>query len=177
MHRALLSGSFDPFTLGHLDVVTRAAALFDSVVVAVAHNPSKTPLLETGVRCRVIREALADAGTDGVEVRELPAGLLADFAREIGATVLVRGIRGAADVGYESPMALMNRHLAGIETLYLPGDPRYAETSSSLVKEVHALGGDVSALLPPAVSREIGAGPHYAGGDSTNDQVRPTTGR
>jgi pantetheine-phosphate adenylyltransferase len=177
MHRALLSGSFDPFTLGHLDVVTRAAALFDSVVVAVVHNPAKTPLLDIDVRQRVIREALAEAGVDGIEVRRLPSGLLAEFAREIGATVLVRGIRGAADLGHENPMAVMNRHLTGIETLYLPGDPRFAETSSSLVKQVHGLGGDVSDLLPPAVSREIGAGPHYAGGHSTNDQVRPAADR
>lgn len=177
MDRALLSGSFDPFTLGHLDVATRASALFDRVVVAVAHNPGKTPLLDIDVRQRVIREALAEAGATGVEVVRLPDGLLAEFAREIGATVLVRGIRGAADVGYENPMAVMNRKLAGIETLYLPGDPRFAETSSSLVKEVHALGGDVSDLLPAAVSRAIGAGPHYAGDDPTTDQARPATDR
>lgn len=160
MSTAVLPGSFDPFTLGHLDLVRRAARLAGEVIVAVTHNPSKRSLIPLEERCAAIREAV-DAGADDTElasrvtVRPLPAGLLVDFCREVGAEAVVRGIRGQADLAYEEPMARMNDHLAAVDTALLLARADVAHISSSLVREIAALGGEVGDMLPAASARAL----------------------
>lgn len=156
MRRCVCPGSFDPVTSGHLDVVTRAAALFDEVVVAVLTNPAKRSAFSPDERVRLLEEALAGATPDrtapgSVRVEAVAGGLLVDLCRRVGAVAVVKGVRSGADVEHEMPMALMNRHLSGLETVLLPADPRWAHVSSSLVKEVAGLGGDVSGLVPDGV--------------------------
>lgn len=149
---AICPGSYDPVTLGHLDVVRRAAELFDVVVAAVVRNHAKATLFDADERARLIRVSLAaDPVTAGVRVDLVPDGLLVDYARSVGAVAVVKGLRSGTDFAYELPMARMNRHLTGIETVFLPGEPSYEHISSSMVKEVARLGGDVSALVPPVV--------------------------
>ena len=158
MTTVVLPGSFDPFTLGHLDLTRRAAALGHRVIVAVSHNPSKKGLLDLEARTSAIRGALEQEGlAEQTEVRTLPRGLLVDFCREVGADAVVRGLRSQLDLAYEEPMARMNHHLAGTETLFLLTDQSLAHISSSLVREVHALGGDVSDMLPAASLEALGA--------------------
>ena len=151
MSTVVLPGSFDPFTLGHLDLTRRAVALGHRVIIAVTHNPSKQSLLSIDERTTAIERTLATEDLAAhAEVRTLPRGLLVDFCREVGAGAVVRGLRSQLDLAYEEPMARMNHHLAGIETIFLLTDAAYAHISSSLVREVHSLGGDVSDLLPAA---------------------------
>ncbi len=142
-------GSYDPVTNGHVDVITRAAALFDEVVIAVLYNPAKECAFPVTERARLLTVALA--GVDGVRIETFADRLLVDVCRELGAGAIVKGLRGGTDFAYELPMALMNRHMTGIETVFLPGDPRFEHVSSSLVKEVAAHGGDVHGLVPDAV--------------------------
>ncbi len=149
IHRCVCPGSFDPVTLGHLDVVRRAGALFDEVVVAVLTNPAKKPMFALDDRLEMLSESLA--GVDGVRVVAVSGGLLVDFCREVGAVAVVKGLRSGTDFAYELPMALMNRHLSGLETVFLPGEPQYEHVSSSLIKEVASYGGDVSGLVPAGV--------------------------
>lgn len=145
-------GSYDPVTLGHLDVIARTAALFDRVVATVVHNPAKAGLFDLDERADLLRTVLAaDERTRSVTVDVLSGRLLVDYCRELGARAVVKGLRSGTDVGYELPMALMNRHLSGLETVLLPGTPRLEHISSSLVKEVARGGGDVGDLVPPAV--------------------------
>ncbi len=153
MRCAVCPGSYDPVTLGHLDVVERAARLFDEVVVAVLHNPAKGGTFDPDHRVAMVREALAERPASGASVRveAFADRLLVDVCRDVGATAVVKGLRGGTDFGYELPMALMNRHLTGIETLFVPGDPRLEHVSSSLVKQVSAYGGDVTGLVPDVV--------------------------
>ena len=148
-HLAVCPGSFDPVTSGHVDVVRRAATLFDEVVVAVLANPAKTGLFPIEERVELIRAALD--GEHGVRVETVPGGLLVDYCRSVGAAAIVKGVRSGNDYAYELPMARMNRHLTGIETVFLPADPAFEHVSSSLVKEVAGLGGDVAGLVPDAV--------------------------
>lgn len=145
---ALYPGTFDPVTHGHLDLVRRGARIFDAVVVAVARGSGGTHFpLEARVR---MLESLV-APYENVEVRPFE-GLLVDFARAVGASVLLRGVRGVRDLEYEMEMACANRELApDVETVFLAPSPRIAYVSSSLVREVASLGGDVSAWVPPAV--------------------------
>lgn len=160
MSTVVLPGSFDPFTLGHLDLARRAAALADRVVIAVSHNPNKKGMLGLDARKEAISVAMQDEGlADVVEVRTLPAGLLVDFCREIGAGAVVRGLRSQLDLAYEEPMARMNRHLAEIDTVFLLTESSLAHISSSLVREVHALGGDVTNMLPAASQQALAAAP------------------
>lgn len=150
VHRiAICPGSYDPVTLGHLDVIERASAIADEVVVAILHNPEKAGTFTVGERIAFIENATV--GLEGVVVEEYAGRLLVDVARERGASVIVKGLRGGLDFGYELPMALMNRHLTGIETVFLPGDAAFEHVSSSLVKQVAGLGGDVSGLVPDEV--------------------------
>jgi pantetheine-phosphate adenylyltransferase len=149
VRRCVCPGSYDPVTLGHLDVVDRARALFDEVVVAVLHNPDKRGTFDVPERLRLIRESLGER--PGVRVLEFGGRLLVDVCREVDADVVVKGLRGSTDFAYERPMATMNRHLSGLETLFLPGDPSLDHVSSSLVKQVAAYGGDVSGLVPDPV--------------------------
>lgn len=149
MRTAVVPGTFDPVTLGHVDVVRRAAGLFDEVIVAVAVNAAKSPLLSATER----RDAFAQAVGDlpGVRVAIAP-GLLVDFCREVGAVAVVKGLRGGADFDAESPMALMNRHLTGVETVFVIGDPALAHVASSMVRDVARHGGEIEDLVPDGVA-------------------------
>lgn len=153
MTLAVCPGSFDPVTLGHVDVVRRARMIFDEVVVAVANNPAKTYRFGPAQRADLARDAVADL--DGVRV-DVVDGLLADYCDDVGATAVVKGIRGPADLDAEHAMALMNRHLAGVETVFVLGDPTLAHVASSLVKDVARNGGDLTGLVTPAVAGALG---------------------
>jgi pantetheine-phosphate adenylyltransferase len=142
-------GSYDPVTAGHVDVVRRAAALHDEVVVAVLHNPAKAGTFSVEERVGFIEDQLSDCGN--VRVEAFADMLLVDVCAELDAPVVVKGLRGGTDFSYELPMAQMNRHLTGLETLFLPGDPRFGHVSSSLVKDVARFGGDVTGLVSDAV--------------------------
>lgn len=151
---AVVPGSFDPVTLGHMDVIQRAAGLFDELHVLVVHNPAKTALLPIAERVSLLEKSIEDAGSPGnIVVASWNVGLLVDYATDVGASVLVKGIRSQVDVAYETPMAIVNRHLAGVETIFMLPDPAHAHVSSSLVRQVSSLGGDVSPYVPPAVAR------------------------
>ena len=149
---AVVPGSFDPVTLGHLDVIARAAHVFDEVHVVIVHNPDKSAMIPISRRVSLMERAVAEAITHGdVVVRSWSMGLLVDYCTDVGANVIVKGIRGAADVDYETPMAIVNRHLGRIETIFMMPNPQHAHVSSSLVRQVAALGGDVSPYVPPIV--------------------------
>ncbi|MEI2765810.1 MAG: pantetheine-phosphate adenylyltransferase [Dermatophilaceae bacterium] len=152
--RCVCPGSYDPVTNGHIDVVARAARLFDEVVVAILHNPAKAGTFDIATRETLIRQGLPPEAA-GVRIEAFADRLLVDVCRDLGATVVVKGLRGSTDFAYELPMALMNRHLTGVETMFLPGDPAFEHVSSSLVKEVVALGGDVTGLVPDGVLRAL----------------------
>jgi pantetheine-phosphate adenylyltransferase len=155
---AVVPGSFDPPTLGHLDVIRRAAKLYDELHVLVVHNPGKEAMLPIAARMSLIEQSIDEEGMDGnVIVGSWSMGLLVDYARDVGAGVLVKGIRSQIDVAYESPMAI-NRHLADIETVFLLPDPAHALVSSSLVRQVAGLGGDVSPFVPRAVAAFLDTG-------------------
>ena len=141
----LFPGSFDPFTLGHADIVRRALSFSDEVVIAVGYNDQKRGLMSVEERVSSIRRLYADEPRVRVESY---TGLTVDFAREQGVTVIVRGVRTMADFEYEMQMADVNRQLAGIETILLPASPQFASLSSSVVRELVHLGRDVSAFLP-----------------------------
>lgn len=148
---AVYPGSFDPFTMGHHDVVERAAAIFEAVLVAVVVNPQKRePLFSLDDRSQMIREACAHL--PNVHVASF-RGLLADFVRSRDAAVIVKGLRVVSDFESEMSTALMNRSLSDVDTVFLPSDPRWSFVSSTLVKEVYALGGDVAGYVPPSVLR------------------------
>lgn len=147
---AIFPGSFDPLTNGHLDVIRRAASLFDTLVVAVLVNAEKRPLFSLDDRTAMIREATH--GLDAVVVESFE-GLLVDYAARRGASAIVRGVRGAADFDYEWQMAHMNRHLAdGVETVLLLPSHKHMFISSHLVREIAAMGGPLEGLVPPAVA-------------------------
>jgi len=151
---AVVPGSFDPVTLGHLDVIERAAGLFDELHVLVVHNPGKTALLPIAQRVSLLQEAVRDAALPGnIIVTSWSVGLLVDYCTDVGASVLVKGIRSQVDVAYETPMAIVNRNLAGVETIFMLPDPAHAHVSSSLVRQVASLGGDVAPYVPAAVAR------------------------
>ena len=152
---AVVPGSFDPITLGHLDVIRRAAAVFDEVHVLVVHNPGKSAMLPISERMSLIQKSLdEDPDTpSNVIVASWSVGLLVDYCTEVGASVLVKGIRSQLDVAYETPMVLMNRSLAGVETVFMLPEPSHAHVSSTLVRQVASLGGDVSPYVPAAVAR------------------------
>ena len=152
---ALYPGSFDPLTNGHLDILSRARRLADGVVVAILENDAKTPLFSVAERIEMIREILGDDGS--TPVRSF-SGLLVDFAREVGATLIVRGLRAVSDYEYELQMALMNRRLnPSIETVFLMAKEEYSYVSSRLVKEVARLGGDLTGVVPESVRRRLAA--------------------
>lgn len=147
---AVVPGSFDPLTNGHVDLVRRTAAIFDRVIVAVLVNAGKQPMFAAADRVQMIRDVFA--GTDGIAAESFD-GLLVEFARARGAVAIVRGLRSVADFEYEEQMTLMNRHLEpGVETVSLTPDPAVAFISSRLVKEVASLGGAIDSLVPPVVA-------------------------
>lgn len=152
--RAIYPGSFDPLTNGHLDLIGRASRLFDEVIVALLVNPNKQPLFTVEERVALLQEVLPPRFAN-VQI-ETFSGLLVEYARQRQACAVIRGLRSAADYDYELPMVLMNRHLhPGVETVFLTAAQEYAHISSSLVKEVFRLGGDIDALVPDAVSRRM----------------------
>ena len=152
---AVYPGTFDPITNGHIDLVDRAAPLFEKVIVGVATSQAKGPTLPLELRVRLAREALA--GHPNVEVRGFDS-LLAHFVRDVGAGVLLRGLRAVSDFEYEFQMASMNRHLIPeVETLFLTPAEQYSFISSSLVREIARLGGDVSGFVTPAVAEALQA--------------------
>lgn len=149
---AVCPGSFDPVTYGHVDIVSRAAALFDKVIVAVLVNDSKRSLFSVDERIVMLSQATADM--ESVEVSSF-SGLLVDFCAEQGAITIVKGLRATGDFDYEHQMAQMNANLRGIETVFLPTSPQWSFVSSSLVKEVARFGGDVSRLVPSYVLERL----------------------
>ncbi|NYI40942.1 pantetheine-phosphate adenylyltransferase [Demequina lutea] len=152
MATVVFPGSFDPFTLGHVDIAVRARQLFDTVIIAVAHNSQKAPLLDLGVRVELAQSAIGHV--EGIEVAVVD-GLLVDFCEARGAVAIVKGLRGGADYDVERPMALMNRSLTGIETVFITGDSALSHIASSLVRDVARHGGDVSAYVPPGVESAV----------------------
>ncbi|MDQ3783982.1 MAG: pantetheine-phosphate adenylyltransferase [Actinomycetota bacterium] len=150
---AMCPGSFDPPTMGHVDVVERAARYFEGVVVAVIANPSKEPLFSVQARRSLLADALAHV--DNVEIASFD-GLLVDFARSKGITLAVKGLRAVSDFEYELQMAQMNTTLApGLDTMFMTAKPSWAFLSSSLVKEVARYGGSVEGLVPPGVATAL----------------------
>lgn len=149
---ALCPGTFDPVTNGHLDVIDRAARRFGSLVVAVLDNSSKQPMFSVAERVAMLEEATASI--PGVTVGSF-SGLLVDYARSCGADVVIKGLRAVTDFEYEIQMAQMNHRLSGLETLFMPTSPSWSFLSSSLVREVARLGGDVSGLVPGGVQRRL----------------------
>jgi len=147
---AVYPGSFDPITFGHIDIATRAAKLFETVHVLVVHNPGKNPKLSLDKRVELVKAVLANQPGNFV-VSSLASGLLVDYCKEVKAEALVKGIRTNVDIDYELPMAQVNRDLSGIETVFLPADPAHGFISSSLVKQVASLGGDISKYVPVEV--------------------------
>jgi pantetheine-phosphate adenylyltransferase len=147
---ALCPGSFDPPTMGHVDVINRTLAMFERVVVAVIDNPSKRSMFSPAERASLLDEIFGDA----IEVTSF-RGLLVDHVREAGADTVVKGLRTVEDYQYETQMAQMNHHLTGMETLFLPTRPQLAVISASLVKEVARLGGSVGGLVPDVVEKAL----------------------
>jgi len=151
---AVYPGSFDPITFGHIDIATRAAKLFETVHVLVVHNPAKSPKLSLEKRVELVSGALANQPGNFV-VSSLASGLLVDYCKEVKAEALVKGIRTNVDLDYELPMAQVNRDLSGIETVFIPADPAHGFISSSLVKQVADLGGDISKYVPALVEKAL----------------------
>jgi pantetheine-phosphate adenylyltransferase len=153
---AVVPGSFDPVTLGHLDVIGRAAGLFDELHVLVVHNPDKSALLPIAQRVSLIEQSITEADLPrNILVTSWSVGLLVDYCTDVGASVLVKGIRSQIDVAYETPMAIVNRNLAAVETIFMLPNPAHAHVSSSLVRQVAALGGDVSPYVPRVVAQYL----------------------
>jgi pantetheine-phosphate adenylyltransferase len=152
MRRAVCPGSFDPVTNGHLDIIERAAGLFDEVVVAVLINKSKSGLFSAEERMDMLREVTADMPNVKIDSFH---GLLVDYCKAHGVRAIVKGLRAVTDFDYELQMAQMNQQLAGVDTLFMPTNPLYSFLSSSLVKEVATFGGDVGHLIPETVHRRL----------------------
>jgi pantetheine-phosphate adenylyltransferase len=150
MTTALCPGSFDPPTNGHADVIARVINGFDRVVVSVIDNPSKKAMFTASERMGLLKEMYGEA----IEVTSFD-GLLVDHVREIGADLVVKGLRTVDDYQYETQMAQMNRHLTGMETVFIPTHPEFAFISSSLVREVARLGGSMSGLVPDVVEKAL----------------------
>jgi pantetheine-phosphate adenylyltransferase len=149
---ALCPGTFDPVTNGHLDIIGRTSQTFETVVVGVLENPSKTPLFAVQERVALLEEAIR--GLDNVRVGSFH-GLLVDHARETGASVIVKGLRAISDYEYEIQMAQMNLRIGEMETLFMPTNPKWSFLSSSRVKEVARFGGDVEGLVPDHVRKAL----------------------
>ena len=152
MRKVVTPGSFDPVTNGHLDIIGRAAQLFDEVTVAVLINKSKASMFTVEERMEMLRQVTSQWPNVRVDAFH---GLLVDFCRERGIAAIVKGLRAVSDFDYELQMAQMNHQLAGVETLFVPTAAIYSYLSSSLVKEVATYGGDISALVPELVASRM----------------------
>ena len=164
---AVFPGTFDPITNGHLDIIKRGVRLFDELVVAVGNNPEKASMLDAETRMDIVRQATGDI--PGVRV-EMFSGLTIDFAASVDATAILRGIRDSSDLHFEYDVALTNRMVAGIETVFVIPGTEHAFTSSSLIKQIARMGGDVSAMVPPAVLSHLKACRKAPGPDNALDQ-------
>lgn len=151
MTNACCPGSFDPVTNGHLDIIERATDLFDEVIVAVVENPSKAPLFTISERVELLREVTSHL--EGVKVASF-RGLLVDFCRQQGAGVIVKGLRAVTDFDYEMQQAQMNARM-GVDTAFMATNPEYSYLSSSLMREVVSLGGEIEGLLPDVVLDQL----------------------
>jgi pantetheine-phosphate adenylyltransferase len=154
---AVYPGSFDPITLGHVDIIERCSNIVDELHVLVVHNPEKSPMFSSAKRIELIQESLKEAGvTDSkIKVTELSSGLLVDYIRKVDAKLLIKGFRNNVDLDYELPMAKVNRDLSGIETIFISADPQYGLVASSLVREVASLGGPVQNYVSAAVAKAL----------------------
>jgi pantetheine-phosphate adenylyltransferase len=150
--RAIFPGSFDPITNGHLDVVKRAVRLFDELIIAVGRSPIKNQLFTPQERVEMIAELIGDLPAVSVESFE---GLTVEYAARRQATVILRGLRSLTDVQYEFQLAMTNRAVAGIETVFIMTSEQYGFTSSTLIREIASLGGDLSNLIPASVHRRL----------------------
>ena len=168
MKCAVYPGSFDPVTLGHMDIIKRASSLFDRLIIAVLNNRAKTPLFSVEERVKMLEEVTKDL--PNVEVKSF-GGMTVDFARECGANALVRGLRAITDFEYELQIAQLNRVMdPDIDTVFLTTNLKYAYLSSSSVKEVAAYGGDISHFVTPYVENEV----HYKLKDRSRERNRET---
>ena len=153
MKKAICPGSFDPVTLGHLDIIERASVIFDSLVVAVLHNQNKTCWLGVEKRMELLCKAVSYLPNVSVESSEK---LLADYAAEQGAVVVVKGLRAISDFEHEFQMALINRKLnPALDTMFLTSGERFQYLSSSMIKEIGSMGGDISGFVPPVILRDL----------------------
>jgi pantetheine-phosphate adenylyltransferase len=153
MKKAAFPGSFDPPTLGHLNIIRRAAGIFDELVVVVAENPQKKYLFSSKERAEMIRRLTGDCGNVSVTVCD---SLIVDFLQKQGMKILVRGVRGMEDFSYEFELSMMNKALdSGIETIFMTTDPEYFVLRSSSVKEVASFKGNVSGMVPPLVAEAL----------------------
>ncbi|MEI6520137.1 MAG: pantetheine-phosphate adenylyltransferase [bacterium] len=150
--RVIYTGSFDPVTNGHFDIISRASRMFDDVIVAIMVNPSKVPFLPIDDRCMLINSICSDLKNVNVV---LFTGLTVECAKLHNADTIIRGIRNDGDLTVEMNMARINSQLSGIETIFLPGSPEYAHISSSMVREIFKLGGDISSFVPAAVANKL----------------------
>src|SRR4029453_7523761 len=153
MRRAVCPGSFDPIHNGYLEVIARAAGLFDEVIVAVSTNYTKKYRFSLEERMDMARETLASLR--GIIVEPMGEGLLAEYCHHRGVSAIVKGLRSSSDFDYELPMATMNRQLSGVETVFLPAEAHYVHLSSTLIKEVSLLGGDISDFVPKSVPTRL----------------------
>ncbi|MBR6459988.1 MAG: pantetheine-phosphate adenylyltransferase [Actinomycetaceae bacterium] len=153
MSIAVCPGSFDPITVGHVDMIHRAAAMFDEVVVVIANNPAKNYMFSEEKRREMAEVALM--GIEGVRVELLGNILLASFCKDIGADVIIKGLRGTSDLEAEQSMALMNRIQGGIDTLFMMSNPELVHVSSSLIKEVATYGGSIRGMVPVNVEAAV----------------------
>jgi pantetheine-phosphate adenylyltransferase len=157
MSTAVCPGSYDPVTLGHLDVVQRAAAIFDHVVIAVVDNSARKskPLFDIEERLSFIEEAVKELGLENVTAERFDV-LVVEFAQDVGATAIVKGLRAVSDYEYEAEMAQLNRNEApDIESVYLMASPQYSFLSSSGIKDMATFGGDISRYVPPRVAKRL----------------------
>ena len=154
---AVYPGSFDPITLGHVDIISRASLVFDELEVLVVHNPDKSPRFSSSERVELINLSLEEAkiSVSNLRVKELETGLLVDYLKQVGAKVLIKGFRSNVDLDYELPMAKVNRDLSGIETVFMAADPQYGLVASSLVRQVAELGGPVENYVSKAVAKAL----------------------